>query len=406
MGRIQPSQTIAMSQKARALQSAGADVISLSAGEPDFPTPRHVCDAAIEAIRAGDTKYTDIAGTRSTRAVLAQWLKNLRGLDYGLDEIIICTGGKQVIYNAMTATLNAGDEVIIPAPAWVSYPDIALLSGGKPVVVPCAPSTGYKLTPQALEATVTPRSKWLVLNSPSNPTGAVYSAGELRALADVLARHPQLWIMSDDIYGQLAYGPQWRTGPQGQALAPNILQVAPELKNRTLIVDGASKAYAMTGWRMGFGAGPQALIKAMVKLQGQSTSNSCSIAQAAAKAAFEGPQNCVADMAAAYEKRRDLVVASLEGVPGLACLLPEGAFYVFLSVGGMLGQKSSQGRPLNTDHDVAEALLEEAGVATVPGSAFMAPGHIRLSYATSDENLRQACARIKAFCQAAQPMKA
>ncbi|AHJ62508.1 Aspartate aminotransferase [Granulibacter bethesdensis] len=391
LDRISPSQTIAISTKARALKAAGRDVISLSAGEPDFDTPDNVKKAAIKAIEKGDTKYTDVAGTAALRNAIVEKFRRDSGLDYAADEIIVSTGGKQVIFNAMLATLNAGDEVIIPAPCWVSYPDIVALCDGKPVLVSCSEERSFKISPEELEAAITPKTKWLMLNSPSNPTGAAYSAAELKALADVLLRHPQVWIMTDDIYEKLVYG--------GFAFA-TLAQVEPRLKDRTLTVNGCSKAYAMTGWRIGFAGGPKVLIKAMDKLQSQSTSNTSSISQAAAVEALIGPQDSIADMLAIYQERRDLVVEMLNAAPGVTCHKPEGAFYVFPSVKGCFGKTSKGGVKIVDDESFVTALLEEEGVAAVHGSAFCYPGYFRISYATSTEALREACTRIQRFCAA------
>ncbi|APH59038.1 pyridoxal phosphate-dependent aminotransferase [Granulibacter bethesdensis] len=391
LDRISPSQTIAISTKARALKAAGRDVISLSAGEPDFDTPDNVKKAAIKAIEKGDTKYTDVAGTAALRNAIVEKFRRDSGLDYAPDEIIVSTGGKQVIFNAMLATLNAGDEVIIPAPCWVSYPDIVALCDGKPVLVSCSEERSFKISPEELEAAITPKTKWLMLNSPSNPTGAAYSAAELKALADVLLRHPQVWIMTDDIYEKLVYG--------GFAFA-TLAQVEPRLKDRTLTVNGCSKAYAMTGWRIGFAGGPKVLIKAMDKLQSQSTSNTSSISQAAAVEALIGPQDSIADMLAIYQERRDLVVEMLNAAPGVTCHKPEGAFYVFPSVKGCFGKTSKGGVKIVDDESFVTALLEEEGVAAVHGSAFCYPGYFRISYATSTEALRKACTRIQRFCAA------
>jgi aspartate aminotransferase len=389
--RISPSQTIAISTKARALKAAGRDIISLSAGEPDFDTPEHVKLAAIAAINGGDTKYTDVSGTPALRrAVAAKFLRD-SGIDYKPEEVIVSTGGKQVIYNAMLATVNPGDEVIIPSPCWVSYPDIVALAEGTPVIVPCGQNNGFKLRPEDLEAAITPRTKWVFLNSPNNPTGAAYSAAELRGLCDVLLRHPHVWVFTDDIYEKLTY----------DGFVPaTIVQVEPRLRDRTVTMNGCSKAYAMTGWRIGFAGAPLALIKAMDKLQSQSTSSTSSISQAAAVAALEGPQDGVAAMAEVYKERRDLVVAALNGIPGLSCHKPEGAFYVFPGMHGCLGKTSAGGTKIDDDEAFVTALLEEHGVAAVHGAAFMYPGHFRVSYATDTQSLRQACARIGAFCAA------
>lgn len=393
MGRILPSQTIAITQKARALKTEGRDIISLSAGEPDFDTPDFVKQAAIEAINRGETKYTDVAGTIELRKAVAAWLNKDFDLDYRPEEITVSTGGKQVIYNVMTATLNAGDEVIIPAPAWVSYPDIVRLADGTPVVVSTEEATGFRLTAEQLRQAITPQTRWLVLNSPCNPTGAAYSQEELRALADVLLEHPQVWLLTDDIYAKLIYDGR---------VSSTMVQVEPRLRDRTVTMNGVSKAYAMTGWRIGFAAAPVELTKQLIKLQGQSTSNACSIAQAAALAAVTGPQDCIDEMVSVYQGRRDQVVEALSSVPGLECQRPEGAFYVFVSIKKLLGRSSPQGTELTTDEDFVTALLEETGVAAVHGSAFLMPGYFRVSYATSTELLVEACARIRRFCEGVQ----
>jgi aspartate aminotransferase len=389
LDKISPSQTIAISSKARAMQAAGRDVISLSAGEPDFDTPQNVKDAAIRAIQTGETKYTDVAGTKALRQAVADKFKRDSGLDYKPEEIIVSTGGKQVIFNAMLATMDAGDEAVIPTPCWVSYPDIVSLADGKPVFVPCGQNNAFKMRPEDLEAAITPRTKWLMLNSPCNPTGAAYSADELRGLCDVLLRHPQVWVFTDDIYDKLTY----------DGFKPaTIVEVEPRLRERTLTMNGCSKAYAMTGWRIGFAGAPVALIKAMDKLQSQSTSNPSSVSQAAAVEALNGPQEFISEMVAVYRERRDLVVSMLNEAPGIHCHTPEGAFYVFPSVHGCIGKSSAGGRAIATDEDFVVALLEEEGVAAVHGAAFMYPGHFRISYATDTASLREACGRIQRFC--------
>ena len=390
LDRISPSQTIAISTKARALKAAGRNVISLSAGEPDFDTPGNVKDAAIRAIQAGDTKYTDVAGTAALRKAVAAKFQRDSGLDYAPEEIIISTGGKQVIFNAMVATLNAGDEVIIPTPCWVSYPDIVALADGTPVFVPCGQNNGFKLRAEDLEAAITPRTKWFMLNSPCNPTGAAYSADELRAITGVLMRHPGIWVFTDDIYDKLTYG-----GFQ----PATVVQVEPGLRSRTVTMNGCSKAYAMTGWRIGYAGAPVALVKAMDKLQSQSTSNTSSVSQAAAVEALNGPQEFIGEMVAAYQARRDLVVSMLNQAPGLNCHSPEGAFYVFPSVHGCIGKTSRGGAKIVDDESFVVALLEEEGVAAVHGTAFIYPGHMRISYATDTESLREACTRIQHFCE-------
>jgi aspartate aminotransferase len=387
---INPSLTIAVATKARALQAAGRNVISLSAGEPDFDTPQNVKDAAIAAIQGGETKYTDVAGTPALRKAVAAKFKRDSGIDYKPEEIIISTGGKQVIFNAMLATVNPGDEVIIPSPCWVSYPDIVTLAEGKPVIVPCGQNNGFKLRAEDLEAAITPKTRWLMINNPCNPTGAAYSAEELRAICDVLLRHPDVWIFTDDIYEKLAY----------DGFKPaTIVEVEPKLKDRTLTMNGCSKAYAMTGWRIGFAGAPVALIKAMDKLQSQSTSNPSSVSQAAAVEALNGPQDSIVAMAKVYEERRDLVVGMLNQAPGITCHKPEGAFYVFPAVHGCIGKTSKGGAKITDDESFVIALLEEEGVAVVHGAAFLYPGHFRISYATDTDSLREACTRIQRFCQ-------
>jgi aspartate aminotransferase len=389
LDRVSPSQTIAISSKARALKAAGRDIISLSAGEPDFDTPQNVKDAAIRAIQAGDTKYTDVSGTAALKQAVIAKFKRDSNLDYAPNEVMVSTGGKQVIFNAMLATLNAGDEVVIPAPCWVSYPDIVALADGKPVIVPCGENSGFKLRPEDLEAAITPKTKWLILNSPSNPTGAAYSATELKALADVLLRHPNVWVLTDDIYEKLVYdGFEFAT----------LAQVEPELKSRTLTMNGCSKAYAMTGWRIGFCGGPASLIKALDKLQSQSTSNTSSISQAAAVEALNGSQDFLKSWTDTYKARRDLVVGMLNQAAGIHCATPEGAFYVFPSVAGCIGKTSRSGVVIRDDEAFVTALLDEEGVAAVHGAAFMFPGYFRISYATDTESLTKACQRIQNFC--------
>jgi aspartate aminotransferase len=389
LDRISPSATIAISAKARALKAQGRDIISLSAGEPDFDTPRNVKDAAIRAIEAGETKYTDVAGTPALRRAVAAKFKRDHGIDYAPEEIIVCTGGKQVIFDALLATMGPGDEAIIPSPCWVSYPDIVSLAEGTPVIVPTEQNNGFKLRPEALEAAITPRTKWFILNNPCNPTGAAYNAAELREICDVLLRHPDVWVFTDDIYEKLAY----------DGFKPaTIVEVEPKLRDRTITMNGCSKAYAMTGWRIGFGGAPVALIKAMDKLQGQSTSNTCSIAQAAAVEALTGPQESISAMRDVYATRRDLVVEMLNKAPGITCHKPEGAFYVFPAIHGCIGKTSAGGAKIANDEDFVVALLEETGVAVVHGAAFLYPGHFRVSYAAATEVLREACGRIQRFC--------
>ncbi|MGH7068399.1 MAG: pyridoxal phosphate-dependent aminotransferase [Acetobacteraceae bacterium] len=390
LDRINPSQTIAISTQARALKAAGRDVISLSAGEPDFDTPDNVKQAAIRAIQRGETKYTDVAGTPALRQAAAAKFRRDSGLDYRPEEIIISTGGKQVIFNAMLATINPGDEAVIPSPCWVSYPDIVTLAEGKPVLVPCGQNHGFKLRAEDLEAAITPKTKWFILNNPCNPTGAAYSEADLRPICDVLLGHPDVWVFTDDIYEKLVYD---------GFRAATVLEVEPKLRARTVTMNGCSKAYAMTGWRIGFGGAPVALIKAMDKLQSQSTSNPSSISQAAAVEALNGPQDSIPRMVKVYNERRGLVVSMLNAAAGLTCHKPEGAFYVYPAIHGCIGKTSRGGKKINDDQSFVSALLEEEGVAAVHGAAFMYPGHFRVSYATSTELLEEACRRIQRFCQ-------
>jgi aspartate aminotransferase len=391
LGRIKPSPTIAVTNLARELKALGRDIIGLGAGEPDFDTPEHIKEAAIAAIRRGETKYTAVDGTPELKRAVAQKFARENGLDYGQDEITVGAGGKQVLYNALMATLNPGDEVVIPAPFWVSYPDMVLLAGGTPVPVTCPEQTGFKLRPEDLDAAITPRTKWVILNAPSNPTGAAYTAEELKALTDVLVRHEQVWVMTDDMYEHLLY--------DGLAFATPA-QVEPRLKRRTLTVNGVSKAYCMTGWRIGYAGGPKPLIKAMGTLQSQSTSNPCSISQAAAVEALTGDQSFIAELVRVYRERRDLVVAMLNRAPGLRCHKPEGAFYVYPSCAGVIGKRTPDGRRIDTSEDFARYLLEDAGVAVVHGSAFGLDPFFRISYATSTNALEQACRRIIEACDA------
>ncbi len=388
LSRVAPSPTIAISTRAREMKAAGRDVIALSAGEPDFDTPAHVGQAAKDAIDAGRTRYTAPGGIPELKAAIARKLARDNRLTYAAGEIVVATGGKQVIATAFAATLDPGDEVIVPAPYWVSYPDMARLAGGTPVIAPTSAADGYRLTPEALDAAIGPRTKWLILNSPGNPTGAGYGAGHLRALADVLMRHPQVHVLSDDIYEHLVFG--------GFAFA-TLAQVEPRLKDRVLVLNGVSKAYAMTGWRVGYGAGPAGLIAAMTKVLSQTTSCACSVAQWAAVAALDGPQDFVSESRAAFARRRDMVVAALNGCPGIDCPVPEGAFYVYPSIQGCIGRTSAGGARIADDAAFAEALLEEAGVAVVHGAAFGASPAFRVSYAEADEVLSDAMARIRAF---------
>ena len=386
INRIQPSPTIAVTNKAAQLKREGRDIIGLGAGEPDFDTPDFVKEAAIKAIRDGQTKYTQVDGTPELKAAVQAKFKRDNNLDYGIDQITVNVGGKQTILNALMATLDVGDEVVIPAPYWVSYPDIVLLTGATPVIVPCGIDAGFKLSPAALDAAITPKTKWLILNSPSNPTGAAYSAAELKALADVLLRHPQVHILTDDMYEHIVYG---------DFKFATIASVEPALYDRTLTVNGASKAYAMTGWRIGFAGGPAPLIKAISKIQSQSTSNPCSIAQAAVVAALNGDQSFLAARNAAFEVRRDLVVAMLNQTPGLICPRPEGAFYVYPDCSGLIGKTTPQGTVLKDDEAVAGYFLEAEGVAVVHGAAFGGSPAFRISYATADALLVEACTRIQ-----------
>jgi aspartate aminotransferase len=389
LSRVKPSPTLAVTAKAAELKAAGKDVIGLGAGEPDFDTPEFVKNAAIEAIKRGETKYTPVGGTAALKKAICDKFKRENNLTYAPNQIVASTGAKQIIFNAFLATLNAGDEVIIPAPYWVSYPDMALFAEGTPVTISCAEKDGFKLKPEALEKAITKKTKWLILNSPSNPTGAAYSTKELRALADVLLKHPNVWILSDDIYEHLNYdGFQFAT----------IAQVEPKLYDRTLTVNGMSKAYSMTGWRLGYAGGPKQLITAITDIQSQSTSNPCSISQAAAVAALSGPQEFLQDWKKSFAARRNLVVDSLNAIPGISCLKPEGAFYVFPNMKGLIGKKTPQGKTISSSADFCDYLLEQALVAVVAGSAFGAEGHFRISYATSEKALTGAMERIKKAC--------
>ena len=390
LARIKPSPTIAMTTRAAELRAEGRDIIGLSAGEPDFDTPEHVREAAKAAIDAGHTRYTAVDGTPSLKRAIADKFARENGLDYAPAQITVGTGGKQILFNALMATLDEGDEVIVPAPYWVSYPDMVLLAGGTPVVVECGIEVGFRLTPEALEAAITPRTKWLILNSPSNPSGAGYDRAQMQALCEVLLRHPQVWVLADDIYEHLVFdGFEFCTPAQ----------IEPRLKDRVLTMNGVSKSYAMTGWRIGYGAAPEPLIKAMAKLQSQSTSNPCSVSQYAAEAALTGPQDYIRDSRAVFQRRRDLVVAGLNGCPGLECPVPQGAFYVYPSMAGLIGATSAGGTLITDDETFANALLDEEGVAVVFGAAFGLSPHFRISYATGDDVLRDAVARIRRFCE-------
>jgi aspartate aminotransferase len=391
LSRIKPSPTIAVTMKARALQAQGKKVIGLGAGEPDFDTPDNIKAAAEKAIRDGDTKYTNVDGTNALKEAIVSKFKRENGLTYAIDQVTVGSGGKHVIYNALMATLNPGDEVIIPAPYWVSYPDMVQLAEGVPVFVDCPIETGFKLQPEALERAITPRTKWIILNSPSNPSGAAYSREELKALTEVLKRHPQVWILTDDMYEHLVYGNFVFVTPA---------EIEPELYPRTLTMNGVSKAYCMTGWRIGYAAGPKDLIKAMGVIQSQSTSNPCSISQAAAVEALNGPQGFIAEHNRVFQQRRDMVVDMLNKAPGLSCLVPEGAFYVYPSCQGTIGKKTPSGKVIATDEDFVTYMLEEAEVAAVQGTAFGLAPYFRISYATSTEALREACTRIQKACAA------
>ncbi len=389
LARIQPSATIAISTKAMELKAEGRDIIGLSAGEPDFDTPDNIKEAAIKAIREGRTKYTPVDGVPELKQAICAKFKRDNGLAYEPSQISVGTGGKQVLFNALLATLNPGDEVIVPTPYWVSYPDIVLLGGGRPVFAETTLDNGFKLQAAALEAAITPKTKWLVFNSPSNPSGAAYSHAELKALTDVLLRHPQVWILTDDMYEHLVYDDFKFVTPA---------QVEPALLDRTLTMNGVSKAYAMTGWRIGYAAGPAMLINAMRKLQSQSTSNPCSISQWAAVEALNGPQDFIASNNEKFKGRRDLVVSMLNQANGLSCPTPEGAFYVYPCCEGLIGKTSPSGRLIKNDEDFVTTLLAEEGVAAVHGAAFGLEPFFRVSYATSNEALEDACERIQRFC--------
>ena len=389
LSAIQPSPTIAVSQKARDLAAAGRDVISLGAGEPDFDTPQHIIDAAKQALDDGKTRYTAVNGVPELLDAIIAKFKRDNDLDYTRDEIHVSCGGKPVIFNAMMASLDPGDEVIVPAPYWVSYPDIAVLFEGKPVIVDCPKESNFKLTPQQLEAAITPKTKWLILNSPSNPTGSGYTEADLKALAEVLMRHPQVWVFTDDIYEHLVYDDfEFKT----------IAQVAPELKSRTVTMNGMSKAYCMTGWRVGFAGAPAELVKAMTKVQSQSITHTAAVSQFAAIAALNGPHDFIAKNNAIFKERRDLVVSMLTQANGLSCATPEGAFYVYPSCEGVIGKKTPAGNVIKNDEDFVTELLEAEGVAAVHGEAFGLSPHFRISYATGTDLLEDACTRIQRFC--------
>ena len=391
LARVKPSPTIAVTTKAQALKAEGRDVIGLGAGEPDFDTPAHIREAGKRAIESGKTRYTAVDGIPELKAAICAKFLRENGLTYVPQQITVGTGGKQILYNALMATCNPGDEVIIPAPYWVSYPDMVLLAGGTPVAITCGIETEFKLTPEALEAAITPKTKWFIFNSPSNPTGAGYTRAELKALTDVLMRHPQVWIMSDDMYEHLVFDDFEFCTPA---------QVEPGLYDRTLTCNGVSKAYAMTGWRIGYAGGPVALIKAMGTIQSQSTSNPSSVSQYAALEALTGPQDFLADWRQVFQGRRDLVVSMLNQAQGITCPKPEGAFYVYPDISGCIGKATPGGTVITNDEVFATALLEENGVAVVFGAAFGVSPNFRVSYATGDEVLRDACARIQKFCAA------
>ncbi|MDA9697314.1 pyridoxal phosphate-dependent aminotransferase [Candidatus Pelagibacter sp.] len=387
--KIKPSPTIAVTQKARELKAAGKDVIGLGAGEPDFDTPDNIKQAAIKAINDGDTKYTAVDGTPALKKAIVEKFKKENNLEYTTDQITVGAGGKHVIYNAMMATLNDGDEVIIPAPYWVSYPDIVLLAGGKPVVMECDEKQGFKINPSDLEKFITPKTKWIILNSPSNPTGACYSEKDIKAIADVLEKHNHVYILSDDIYEHVTYeGFKFFT----------IAQIE-SLKDRVLTMNGVSKAYSMTGWRIGYAAGPKDIVKAIAKIQSQSTTNPSSISQAASVEALSGTQDFIKKRADSFQERRDFVVKSLNHIDGINCLNPDGAFYVFPSCKGLIGKKDPNGKEIKSDTDFVQSLLENSGIAVVQGSAFGLEGFFRISYATSMENLKKALEKISSFCK-------
>jgi len=386
---IKPSPTIAVSQKARDLQAEGRDIISLGAGEPDFDTPQHIIDAAKKALDEGMTRYTAVNGVPELLDAISAKFKRDNDLDYGRDEIHVSCGGKPVIFNAMMASLNPGDEVIVPAPYWVSYPDIAVLFGGVPVIVDCPKESNFKLTPEQLEAAITPKTKWLIMNSPSNPTGSGYTEADLKALGDVLKKHEHVWTFTDDIYEHLVYDDfKFKT----------IAQVNPELKSRTLTMNGMSKAYCMTGWRVGFAGGPKEMIKAMTMVQSQSITHTAAVSQAASIAALNGSHDFIASNNAVFKERRDLVVSMLNQASGLSCATPEGAFYVYPSCEGLIGKKAPSGKVIENDEDFVTELLEAEGVAAVHGEAFGLSPHFRISYATATDVLEDACQRIQRFC--------
>ena len=390
LNRVSISASVIMTIKARELAAQGIKVVSLASGEPDFPTPPHAIEAAHQAALAGDTKYPPQDGTKRLKEAVQRKFKRDNNLDYALDEIMITNGGKQSIFNAFMATIDPGDEVLIPAPFWISYAEMAKVAGGVPVTINCPQNNGFKLRPEDLDAAITPKTKWVMINFPNNPTGAACSRAEMQAIAAVLMKHPHVWVMTDDMYEHLIYdGFEFCT----------IADVEPRLKDRTLTVNGASKTYAMTGWRIGFCGGPKALIKGMMNMQGQATAGVSTISQAAVAAALDGPQEIVRERAEEYRQRRDLVVEMLNAAPGISCHKPEGAFYVFPNIAGCIGKTSKGGRKIETDTDFAMALLEEKYVATVQGTAYGMSPYLRISYATNTDNLREACGRIQAFCR-------
>ena len=391
LNRIKPSPSSMAGQRARELRASGRDIVGLTSGEPDFDTPPNVCEAVVRAMANSQTKYTDVGGTPELKAAIREKFRRDNGLDYAGSEIIVGTGGKQIIFNALMCTVDAGDEVIVPTPYWVSYPDIVLLADGRPVLVPCSPDNGFKLRAEDLERAITPKTRWLVLNAPNNPSGATYSHAELKALAEVLVRHPQVWIMTDDIYEHILY--------DGRRFA-TIAQVEPELKARTLTINGVSKAYAMTGWRIGYGGAPPDLVKAMVKLQSQSTSNASSISQAAALEALNGPQDFIAERTAIFQQRRDIVVAELNRIPGISCHVPEGAFYVFPSCAGVMGRATPEGKLLANDEDFVLYLLEAQNLAVLQGDAYGVSPFFRISFATSVPKLHEGLRRLRLACEA------
>lgn len=397
LSKVKPSPTLAITKLAQELKAQGKDVIALGAGEPDFDTPQHIKDAAIAAMAAGKTKYTAVDGTSELKQAICAKFKRENGLDYKPNQIIVSNGGKQVIFNTILATVGPGDEVIIPCPYWVSYPDIVNLAEGTPVFIMGKAERGFKISADDLEKAITPQTKWLILNSPSNPTGAAYTAAELRALADVLLKHPQVWILADDIYEHLVYdGFEFKS----------IAQIEPKLIDRTLTLNGVSKAYSMTGWRIGYAGGPEHLIKKMAEVQGHSTSNASSISQAAATAALNTPMTFIAEWRAAFKKRRDMVVDALNKIPGITCAKPEGAFYVYPSCAGLIGKVTPEGKVLQTDEDVCNYFLNSEGVAVVFGAGFGYAPYFRISYAASEASLMDACGRLKRACERLTAQKA